>query len=457
MQLFDIVPSNFFSILSSPNKLLYAEALFELDKCFKLETSIYRKQYISALTERLSGLLEGDVFLDEDETLVDVKSKVNFIYNKLKDTGWIEPEFNAKDGFEEMICIPEYASRVISTLVGLTEQEQKEYRGYVYSTYSTLKEANSNSLEYSYTALNEAYKRTHEFVEELKIVDNNIRRYHRRIANQEVNELLKDHFDNYEKEVMKIIDPIKTNDSVPRFKQSILSILNSWRDDENIIERIAKLALQEKAADSSYTITDARDDVFFKIDDIINIYHNIEKTIRNIEEKHSAYTHASIERIRYKTNTTRDVKGMLAYLIANSSSDLFDKMYESTVCLSSVGFISDESKYKLYRNSTSSEIVPSKIDFFLDSPTVIDDFLEEIKKRISVDEIDAYIKSRMVDGYVDTERLNIANMDEYVLFMLSTIRAYEKDCPYKIIWRDEAIEVSEYTLPNILYSLKERG
>ena len=64
-------------------------------------------------------------------------------------------------------------------------------------------------------------------VDELKLLFNNIKRYYQRISElSDVNTLLEEHFDRYKEQIVDTVYyPLKTIDSVPRFKYAILSML----------------------------------------------------------------------------------------------------------------------------------------------------------------------------------------------------------------------------------------
>ena len=63
MKLFDVVPGNFFSILSSVNREVYYDALMVLHNMFKFELNIRMDDYIASLI----NILEDRAFEIEDD------------------------------------------------------------------------------------------------------------------------------------------------------------------------------------------------------------------------------------------------------------------------------------------------------------------------------------------------------------------------------------------------------
>lgn len=67
MKLFDILPQNFFNILTSPNRQLYVDALFLLQDCFSVDDLVIRRDYFAErLREQLGNILEESSIEDDE-------------------------------------------------------------------------------------------------------------------------------------------------------------------------------------------------------------------------------------------------------------------------------------------------------------------------------------------------------------------------------------------------------
>ena len=205
MKLFDIVPDRFFSILSSAKKELYIEAILLLRETARSSDLVVRRTYLhSLLSDRLGPLLASDVFSEEETEYgvgSDVSSKVSIILLRLMECGWIQTEYASSSSFEENIIIPDYAVTIMDAIYAVMNESRQEYNGFVFSTYAVLKQS-ENDHDFRYTALDESYRHTSEFIESLKTLYNNIRRYMQRVSALGVNELLSDHFDNYAHDIL---------------------------------------------------------------------------------------------------------------------------------------------------------------------------------------------------------------------------------------------------------------
>ena len=122
MELFKRIPDKFFTILTSGKKDLYVEALFVLRQAFKTELIIRRQDLTAMLMDSLeTGMLQAD-FSEEAEELgignegiEGISGKAHLLIRKLRDTGWLEVEYE-RNSFDENITVPDYAIAVIDLL-----------------------------------------------------------------------------------------------------------------------------------------------------------------------------------------------------------------------------------------------------------------------------------------------------------------------------------------------------
>lgn len=206
MKLFNVIPDNLFSILSSKNKNIYVEALFVLRKAFKQEMLISKTDLVAMLIDNLDNMMFDMDFSEEIEPIEDgslaegksfgsLSATAHFLLRRLRDTGWVDVEYQV-DSFEESITLPEYSVKIINLLFSLTEERVAEYNSHAYSAYSDLRTADQERDEYMFTALTSAYDKTMLLIDELKTLHNNIRRYHQALNEYAtVNEVLMGHFD----------------------------------------------------------------------------------------------------------------------------------------------------------------------------------------------------------------------------------------------------------------------
>lgn len=191
MKLFDVVPGNFFSVLSSGNREIYYDALMILHEMFRYELNIRVDDYIASLIaileDRSFELEDGDKAQEGSMTL---SAKARYVLDRLIETGWVDKEF-LDSSFIEIITPRNYAIPVMRLLSELGEDSLQEYNSLVFATYSGLKQAKSENESHLFEALLSAKSNTEHLQYSLRTLYHAIRGFLRGIApQQEVNILL---------------------------------------------------------------------------------------------------------------------------------------------------------------------------------------------------------------------------------------------------------------------------
>ena len=135
MQLFQLIRNpQFFSLLSSPNREIYVEALFVVFRCYKQELMIRRQDLI----DRLVAALEDRMFelADEEGDAIDdgsLSGRAHWLLRRMIGAGWVELDPTAHT-VEEYVALPDYSVRILQVLHEICEDKPKEYNSLVYST-----------------------------------------------------------------------------------------------------------------------------------------------------------------------------------------------------------------------------------------------------------------------------------------------------------------------------------
>ena len=461
MKLFERIPDKFFSILASPNKSLYVEALFVVRQAFKSELVIRRGDLASMLMDSLEAqIIDADFSGEADDELAGesadaLSGKASFLIRKLMMTGWIDKEFESRS-FEENITVPDYAIEVINLLYDLTIERVREYNSYVYATYSSLENSRTNP-DYLYQALQAAYQNTVSFIDELKTLYNNIRQYHQRLdGKMDINVLLSEHFDDYKEQIFDTIYfPLKTIDSVPRFKHSILSILNDWLMNEDTLEAMIRQGVERHVFSSA---EEGREEVLKMITFIAdNYYDGIEEMIEKIDDKHRQYTNASIDRMRYLMNTDQSAKGKLIDLLRHSSEMGMTEAMQNSLMVYCHRYADSRSLYHKVKRTRRAEGKSLAITPHEENPELVEGFLDAVRKQFSNQRIDAFVLRLLGDGKeVCTQEVEISSSEDFLFFLLSTIRGREKDAPFTAEFLEGNTERDGYGLPNLILRKKEK-
>jgi hypothetical protein len=408
---------------------------------------------------------EGDA--DEEDTYDDerdgagLSSTAHFILRRLRDTGWIESEYRV-DSFEENITLPDYSVKLINLLYSLTDESVREYNSYVYSTYSALKTADQERDDYMYNALLTAHGNTVKLVDELKTLHNNIRRYHQALNKYAtVNDILRGHFDEYKNLITdRTYHPLKTLDSVPRFKNPIIKILGGWVRDQGIREELENQAMLRGRYDSK---EQAAGDVMHKIHDIMDTYETLDRMLEEIDRKNSAYTRASIEKMRYMLNTDRSIKGKLVELLtraAESEGEDGRKLAEAlgdSAELFRQGYVDGSSLYTPRVRKAKKDEKPMEMHTVEHEAVerAFEEFMDRAKRSYSHTRVMDFMRSAMGQMDVITgKEIPLEGDEDFVLLMLASIKGGERSAFYKVEFTKGYTVNNGYRIPNIRFIKK---
>jgi hypothetical protein len=464
MDFFKIASENFFSILASKNKEIYLEALFTLRKAYKQEMLIKKDDLVIMLISKLEDkIMEMD--LDEEEITEEVNfsSLAHFIIRKLKWAKWIDSYEN--EFFEEIIVMNDYSIKILNVLNEIMDNSTKEYNSLVFSTYSTLKLANEERNVYTYLGLTKAYENTHRLLDELKSLLNNIRRYHQLIIDHEdIKKVFENHFVLFKQQIAdKIIHPLKTFDSIPRYKNPILNILKEWMIDQEIREIMVDSAI---ARNSFSNRDEAIDNIIIMMGEIIDIYESINELMDEIDRKNTAYTRATVEKIQYLLNTDRSVKGKVIEILKSINKvegtrqkRIMDSMIDS-IRLFEQGYLDEFSPYTERIRKQKGEPLPLPVDSDI-NPVELNMELEDFKKRMrnsySHNKIMEFIKEQLRDkDEISTQDINIDNDDSFIKLLLAVMKHNEKNTFYDVDFFDNYVLANGYRLPNMMIRKKVR-
>lgn len=488
MKLFEILPANLFSILSSKNREIYVEALFVLRRAFKQEMSINKPDLVAMLIANLEEImLKIDLAAEEMETSTGEKefseedqggntlsAMAYFILRRFRETGWIEMEYQV-ESFEENITLPDYSVKLLNLLYSLTDENVREYNSFVYSTYSALKTADQERDDFMYNALLTAYENTINLVDELKTLHNNIRRYHQALNEYaSVNQVLKGHFDEYKNLIMdRVYHPLKTLDSVPRFKEPIRKILYCWLGEQSLREHMEEQALLR----GKYkTKEEATEDIILKIGEIGDIYEKLEEILAEIDRKNAAYTRSSIEKMRYLLNTDRSIKGKIVELLRRVAADeenvdktnvgevksnktslnLVEQMADQ-VNLFRQGYLDEKSLYMRAARRIKEEGQPLAVRVFDETVRErgLAEFVNRAKNIYSQAKVLKFMETIMRGvNVVTSKEIPLPDEKTFILLVLASIKGEEKKSFYRVEFLEGYVDNNGFRIPQMRFIRK---
>ncbi|MPM28893.1 hypothetical protein SDC9_75430 [bioreactor metagenome] len=460
MKLFEAVPNELFSVLASPNRGLYANALDVLYDAYRDNLKISENTFYSMLRSRMERQLAEANFegedIDEDE-LRDISGRARFLMRKLCAKGWFEKE-RGQD-FEEYITVPGYSSKLLELFRQLTDDAPLRGYSYVFGTYSSLKVAQEGESAYDkMMAVYSAYDSTQNLIKLLKMVYHNVRHFFQlQIAMKDVNAILAAHFDNFGQQVVEAyIRPLKIKDSVPKYRVPIQMILDGWLEDDAALLAMAGAALQDRRKE---TLDACRSDLLEKIFWIKDRYDSIESDyLEEIDRQVRRYTRATTQKIDNLTNRDQNIRGNLNYLLTalsrNSRAGEAVEAIQEVFQLPEQSFLSEKSLWFRKRPGKREKSAPIFLEEENPDEAALQELHAMLHARYGKSAVEAYMRQRFGESEICYSKdLGLEDDHAYIMSLLAALE--DGSGFYRIESLPGIYKSGTYTMPQLRFVRKE--
>lgn len=462
MKLFEAIPKDLFSVLASPNRELYSDALDVLYDAYRENLKISENTLYSMLRSKLEQQLADASFEGEDidqEELRDISGRARFLIRKLYGKGWFERERG--EDFEEYITVPGYSSQLLELFHELRNDAPMRGYSYVFGTYSTLKVAEEGDSVYDkMAAVYSAYDNTQALIHLLQMVYHNVKHFFQiQIKMQDVNMVLAAHFDDFGQKVVEAyIRPLKIKDSVPKYRIPIQTILTDWFEDDGLLLAMSNAALQDRRGT---TLEACRADLLQKIFWIKERYDNMEHDyLDEIDRQVRRYTRATTQKLENLTNRDYNVRGNLNYLLRTlardrRSSELVERI-QPIFQLYEQSFLSEKSLWHRKQPRKRVKTAPvfieqSKLD--ADATARAAELLCTEYGRIAIAaHIDQWLGEM---GICYSKDMHLTNDKAYIMSLLAVLSSSDPSATYVVKELDGTFTENGYTIPQLQLMRKE--
>ena len=465
MNLFEAIPVNLFSIFNSKNREIYVNTLFALRQSFKQELSIEKEKLIHQLANTLHQDLlnldmEEEEYNDGKKISKDALSLSRFIIKRLAETGWIEFEYGVDTSFKEYITLSPYSIKIINTLYAIALEDEQGYNTYMYSIYSNLMQADSERRDFMYAALLNAYDRTEELENELKTLYHNIRRKYNKLGFLvNINDVLVDHFDDYQRKIIsQIYMPLKTKDSLNRFKGSVVQVLLKWLRDPITLDALQKQAMSYQAFNS---FDEVKEVIITKIYFIVDKLNELEEMVDKIDSKNTEYVSATADKMRTLLTNDKSIKVKMTRLmetlkdsnIDNTQDEILEHFYPN-IALESSAYMDDTSLFvrSYYVPDFNNEPLYIDDTYDVSIDTQASDFIENMNNTYSNKNVIAFVEKKLENkNELESSKFKIESDEELILTIHSMLKGWDKNVFYKIELGEGNVDTNCYSIPKMTY------
>ena len=463
MNVFQSVPDDLFSVLASPNRVLYADALEILYQAYQDSLKLPQSVFYAALRGNLERQLAESTFEGEDidpEELRDVSGRTRFLIRKLCAKGWFEKE-RGQD-FEEYLTVPEYSAKILEVLHRLSDNAPVRGDSLVFGTYSTLKVADAEGDDYQkMSAAYDAYDNTQELVKLLKSVYHNVRHYFQvQMELQDVNSVLASHFDDFGQKVMEAhIRPLKIKDSIPKYRVRIQRLLDGWLENDNLFSAMAEAAWKDKRGESEEA---CRADLSRKIYWVKDRYERLEREyLDEIDRQVRRYTRAATQKIENLTNRDQNVRGNLNCLLtALSRSPRTGEVLEEIQAafqLREQSYLSDKSLWNRRQGVRRTFSDPVTVEEREAAADLKSELLELARSKYGKEAVRSYVRKLLESRAVyRSEEVELPDDEAYIMLLLAAANASDRDAFYTVEAEEgESVKKGAYEIPKLTFRRKE--
>ena len=469
MDFFDIVPDNFFSLLSSKNKRIYLASIIQVFKVYETGTilGIDKKVVVDDLVYYLES--HNDYFYDvediEDEEASPSSKRdlANYILRRMEECGWIYVDVN--NDYEEVLNFSDTAITICEAIMKISPQlsismdteelpenyiNPIEYQGYIYQIYSLLNQ--ENIYDYS-LVFDLVYTNTIHLFRAIRKLDVRMKDYIQSVIdNTEIKDLMEKLIayktDIYDKSYVKL----KVSDNIDRYRLSIVTKLSDMQNNHEIVDAISNLYITRCNSKE-----EAIDKAIRNIDEVIDAFNALEEFISEIDNKNRNYINSTIGKIKFLLSEDDNIIGklntILKYVKTENQKGKIDKairLVDGLYNLPSLKILDNEASLYTPRGGYQRNYNQVLDMVGLDDFTLNDEFLEQFKTSYNESNIQAFMDLHFVDDQIVAKDIINYECEDSIFLMMVYSVIYSVEKGYTIEITDEIIKQKNYEIKNFI-------
>ncbi len=453
---FDIVPSNFFNLLSSgSNQKVYSGCLLAIYEVYDQEITyrIPREKVRGALEQYL---MDNHIEIDDPDFTGDSTPRniASQILHKLSqpEVGWLKDEIDDTT-YGHNIVLTEQGIALAEFLQRLMKPERAEFSGYIFDIYNRLKNRDQWKDNPYVNAVVAVYRNAKALSGSLKQLSTFIRDIIEKMVKEETLESLTENIIAYcSGDFVREYARLNSQQNIHLYRTSITSSLEKMQKNKATRELTIKTCMDETGKD--------REEAIELIDDRISqtkrfLTEDYDQIMSDIAKKINVYLRIAVGRARFIQNRDVSARGtvekVLKYLIENS-----DEIGEKELLPEEFGelFSFDTDEYI----DTDSLRYPSNVKQIRKSQEVATMVITEEEKKQALEKqkeaafnpyskslMEQFVKNQMKDrGYVTSDELPMNTPDD-LLRALSAV-AYSDDNGFTVKKREGYFEKNNLLL-----------
>ena len=469
MRLFDIVPKNFFSLLTLENSNFYIEVLIDLWKEYKeLNGGMTKEQGISAMSYFIETKYYEAIKNEEENEFTKLLKDKNVrtlaleTLNTFVKYHWIKIKSSHKE-YENYILIPSYSRKFIEAIKNVIEPSVDETTGHAINVYFNIRAIGSEDNTSYGNYLNNALSETDKLNNMLQDMFDNMERFFEELLEKQTSFGVMKQLISYADTIIEEkFYPLQTKDNLFKYRQGIISKINALEFNDEVLKITAN---QLKRLNNLNSIEEAENETIFILEMIKSFFENIDILIRRITDMHSQYMKTTASRINYLINRNEDFEGKLIKVIktiAQNKEDLkYIDMIKNNIEIEDIRYISNNSMWRIknkrkrfeppivkVKQNTKDEIEKLK-------RKAINDIKLKPKVLFSEKVVKSYLESLLKEkGTFNTKEICIDKHKTYMLLILTIAYCLKHREKYKVTVTENMIIQNEFKFQEIVVERK---
>lgn len=293
-----------------------------------------------------------------------------------------------------------------------------------------------------------AYENANRLEDALKSLHHNLGRYYKKIIEiPEINSILKEHFENYKDYIDKIYHPLKTDDPVEMYKIPICKMVDKIIGQDAIFEELIN---QANKSGNYETVEEAKSDILQKLFMVQDIFSNINRKIKIVDNKNSEYIRATNRRLGYLLTNDKELKGKLINILKNAKKEENIRIMEENLSLYRQTNMDKDSIFVRSSKSEKRQGKPLEMEEVqIESEEELREFMKKVGESYTSEKVKKYMNNILGEKQIiTTNDINIKTEEDFILLMLGTMS--EEKSFYNIEYRKNIVQKGRYRMPEMV-------
>ncbi|MCR4898492.1 MAG: DUF5716 family protein [Acholeplasmatales bacterium] len=479
MNFFDMVPDNFFSLLSAKNKRIYLAGILQVFKVYETGSilGIDKKIVVDDLVNFLDS--NSNYFYEKDEDDNDEESEeenhtlthrelANLILRKMEKCGWIYVDVT--NDYVELLNFSDAAITICEALTKtypdfIYDEDElppdyvnpNEYTGFIYTIYTLLNQDDIQDYGLTFSLV---YSNTRSLIRAIRRLESRMKDYIQSLVdNTDIKDLM-EKLVAYKNEIYdKSYVKLKISDNIDRYRLSIVTNLESIEKSEYKLKQVAMNYVQ-----NSKTFDAAMGKAVSDIDEVVDAFNQLEEFVTDVDRKNRDFINKTIGKVEFLLNEEDNIVGklntLLNYFKTTNKKGKVEKavtLASSTYYLPQIKSLDNEKSLFTPRNNYIRNYDQIFEDYQINISDLDDNFIANFKSSYNEKNVETYLFEHMIDGvYKASDNLfDDMSEKEFMMVIYSIILSSERGYSVEIL--NEYAETNKFVIKNFIIRMDKRN